>query len=83
MDLYIKLKDWLEEDILAEEQAGFRKSRTTIDQFLVLQQLIEKYISNKVTSLYTAFIDLKAAFDSILGVKLENLKMGKIKGLQY
>lgn len=78
--LHRKLKDWLEQEgILAEEQAGFREGRTTIDQCFVLQHLIEKYISNKVTSLYAAYIDLKAAFDSISRVKLwEKLEASNI-----
>ena len=38
-----KLKDWLDWDnLIAEEQAGFKEGRGTIDQCLVLQHLIEK-----------------------------------------
>ena len=66
-----KLEEWLrQENILADEQAGFREGRTTIDQCLVLQHLIEKYSSSKIASLYVAFIDFRAAFDSISRTKL-------------
>uniref|UniRef100_A0A803T0U9 ribonuclease H n=1 Tax=Anolis carolinensis TaxID=28377 RepID=A0A803T0U9_ANOCA len=69
--LYWKLLDWMEqENILAEEQAGFREGRSTIDQCIVLQHLIEKYTSQRTSSLYAAFIDFRAAFDSISRIKL-------------
>ena len=66
-----KLRDWMEqENIIAEEQAGFREGRSTIDQASILQHLIEKYASNGTASLYVAFIDFRAAFDSIPRSKL-------------
>lgn len=64
--LYDKLKDWMEqEQVLADEQAGFRHGRSTIDQCLVLQHLVGKY-----KKLYVAFVDLKAAFDLVPRDKL-------------
>uniref|UniRef100_A0A670HL80 ribonuclease H n=1 Tax=Podarcis muralis TaxID=64176 RepID=A0A670HL80_PODMU len=69
--LHIKLIDWMEtEAVLAEEQAGFRQGRTTIDHCFILAHLIDKYANKTRGTLYAAFIDLKAAFDSISRVKL-------------
>uniref|UniRef100_A0A803TV69 ribonuclease H n=1 Tax=Anolis carolinensis TaxID=28377 RepID=A0A803TV69_ANOCA len=64
--LYNRLLDWLDsEKIIGEEQAGFRKGRSTIDHCIVLNHLAEKYQKRPYKGLYTAFIDLKAAFDSV------------------
>ena len=61
-----KLQDWLlDENILAEEQAGFRLGRSTIDQGLILHHLASKYSALKGGALYAAFIDFKSAFDLI------------------
>ncbi|XP_029140766.1 cytochrome P450 2J2 [Protobothrops mucrosquamatus] len=75
-----KLKEWLDlENLIAEEQAGFREGRGTINQCLVLHHLIEKYASNRPVSLYAAFIDLKAAFDTVTRTKLwEKLEAASI-----
>ena len=80
--LLARLKEWLEkENIIVDEQAGFREERGTLEHCLILQHLIEKYASKNVTSLYAAFVDLKAAFDSIpraqLWAKLENSTVDK------
>ena len=50
--------------IIPDNQIGFKKGCRTSDHILVLKSLIEKYIT-KNKYLYTAFIDFKAAFDSI------------------
>uniref|UniRef100_A0A670IDN4 Kinesin-like protein n=2 Tax=Sauria TaxID=32561 RepID=A0A670IDN4_PODMU len=43
-----KLEDWIErEHVLTEAQAAFRANRSTLDQGLVLQHLVEKYTSRK------------------------------------
>lgn len=69
--LYIKLTSWLEtEAILAEEQAGFRQGRSTIDHCFTLAYFIDKYAKKSRGVLYAAFIDLKAAFDSIPRARL-------------
>lgn len=52
------------EDIVAEEQAGFRVGRGTVDQLFVIRQLSEKF-SEKNRTLYNNFIDFKQAFDSV------------------
>ena len=52
------------ETILAEEQAGFRKSRSTIEQILNGRILMEKHIENN-KDVYHNFIDFKKAFDRV------------------
>ena len=52
------------EEILSEEQAGFRANRSTIDQIFTLRQMAEKYIEMN-RDLYVGYIDFKKAFDSI------------------
>jgi len=52
------------EEILSEEQAGFRAGRSTIDQIFTLRQLAEKYIEMD-RGLYVGYIDFKKAFDSV------------------
>ena len=53
-----------EEEILGEEQAGFRSGRGTIDQIFTLTQIAQKYWE-KNKPIYCAFIDFKQAFDSV------------------
>lgn len=61
-----KLNDWiLENDVLSPCQDGFRLKTSTIDQVYRLSCLAWKYTKLKLVHLYVAFIDLKAAFDSI------------------
>ena len=52
------------ETILAEEQAGSRKSRSTIEQILNCRILMEKHIENN-KDVYHNFIDFKKAFDRV------------------
>jgi len=52
------------EEVLAEEQAGFRPGRGTVDQIFVIRQLAEKFFERNRT-LYNNFIDFKQAFDSV------------------
>ena len=52
------------EEVLAEEQAGFRPGRGTVDQIFVIRQLAEKFFEKNCT-LYNNFIDFKQAFDSV------------------
>ena len=61
-----KLRQEVEEKcLLPDSQAGFRKSRSTIDNIYALNYLIEKVISKTGGSLYAFFIDFSAAFDTI------------------
>ena len=51
-----------EEEIIAEEQAGFRTARSTIEQIFNLRIIYEKYLQHQ-QDLYHVFIDFKKAFD--------------------
>jgi len=52
------------EEILSEEQAGFRANRSTIDQIFTLRQMAEKYMEMN-RDLYVGYIDFRKAFDSV------------------
>lgn len=51
-------------NILCEEQAGFRKGYSTIDHIFSLKLIIDFYLAKK-KNLFCAFIDYKKAFDSV------------------
>ena len=57
------------EEILSEEQAGFRPSRSTIDQIFTLRQLAEKY-TDFSKDLFVCYVDFKKAFDSVWRIGL-------------
>ncbi len=59
-----RLSIYVEDQILGEEQAGFRGGYSTIDHTFVLQLVIELYQSVH-KRVYCAFIDYRKAFDSI------------------
>ena len=50
------------EKIIAEEQAGFRATKSTTEQIFSLQILCEKHLQHQ-QDLYHFFIDFKKAFD--------------------
>ena len=50
------------EEIIAEEQAGFRAGRSTTEQIFSLRILCVKYLQHQ-QNLYHVFIDFKKAFD--------------------
>ena len=52
------------EEIIAEEQAGFRMGRSTTEQIFNLRVLMEKYQQYQ-QDLYHVFIDFKKAFDRV------------------
>ena len=52
------------EEIIAEEQAGFRAGRSTIEQIFNLRVLCEKYLQYQ-QNLDDVFIDFKKAFDRV------------------
>ena len=52
------------EEIIAEEQAGFRAGRSTTEQIFNLGILGEKYLQHQ-QYLYHVFIDFKEAFDRV------------------
>ena len=52
------------EEIIAEEQAGFRAGRSITEQIFNLRILCEKYLQHQQI-LYHVFIDFKKAFDRV------------------
>ena len=65
-----RLTDFVEDnDILGEEQAGYRCNRSPIEQIFTLYAIISKQLIRH-RKLYVAFIDFKKAFDGISRVKL-------------
>ena len=60
-----RLSDYCErENILPEEQCGFRPQRSTVDMMYVVRRL-QKLARKKDTPLYMCFIDLTKAYDSV------------------
>jgi len=58
-----RLKNHLD-PYLSEEQAGFRKDRSTVHQILTLRLLAEK-AKRQGKKIYNCFIDFQKAFDTI------------------
>ena len=54
----------LTEELIGEEQCGFRSGRGCVDQVFVLKQMSEKFV-DKNKSLYVAYMDLEKAYDRI------------------
>ena len=60
-----RLSDCCERDnILPEEQCGFRSQRSTVDMMLAVRRL-QELARKKDTSFYLCFIDLTKAYDSV------------------
>ena len=59
-----RLSSYVDDTILGEEQAGFRKGYSTTDHVFVLHLIIKLYKSVH-KCVYCAFIDYRKAFDSI------------------
>ena len=60
-----RLQSWAEtNNLIVEEQAGFRAGYSTVDNMFILQGIIQRYLSRK-RKLYTAFVDFKKAFDTV------------------
>ena len=52
------------ERVLGDYQAGFRKSRSTVDQIFILRQILEKYWEFNKDN-WHVFVDFKQAYDSV------------------
>ena len=52
------------ENFIAEEQAGFRHGRSTVEQIFNLRILCEKHLQHQ-RNIYHVFIDFKKAFDRV------------------
>ena len=74
-------------DMEAEEQAGFRAGRSTVDHLFTLTQIIEKKMARK-QEIYLLYVDLKKAYDSVPQSKLwealekTNISITLIKAVQ-
>jgi hypothetical protein len=51
-------------EVIGEEQAGFRKGYSTMDHVFTLKSLLDLYLSKK-KRLYCCFVDYKKAFDLV------------------
>ncbi len=49
---------------MSEEQGGFRKGRRCVDQIFAIKVVVEEYLG-KGKKLYSAFMDLKKAYDRV------------------
>ncbi|VDL99077.1 unnamed protein product [Schistocephalus solidus] len=58
------LNGQLEQGLLPESQCGFRRHRRTTDRIFAARQLQEKRQEMR-THLYTTFVDLTKAFDTV------------------
>lgn len=52
------------EEVLSEEQAGFRPKRSTVEQIFNIRLIIEKHLQHQ-QDIYHNFIDFKKAFDRV------------------
>ncbi|MES9884249.1 MAG: reverse transcriptase family protein [Sedimenticola sp.] len=79
--LQIRLNNFLEyEEIMKENQAGFRKGYSTTDHVFVLHSLIEMLKQHK-KKLFCCFVDFSKAFDSVWRVGLwQKLLQNNIHG---
>ena len=74
-------------NVISENQAGFRRGYSTMDNIFVLHSLIELYFSFG-KKLYCTFVDFRKAFDTVwmdgLWLKLQNSEIkGKCFGVIY
>ena len=64
--LHLRLKKYvLDNNILREEQLGFREGNRTSDSHIILYNLIQKYCQNNNQKIYSCFVDFRKAFDSV------------------
>eukprot|EP00745_Piridium_sociabile_P025182 TRINITY_DN39889_c0_g1_i3.p1 TRINITY_DN39889_c0_g1~~TRINITY_DN39889_c0_g1_i3.p1 ORF type:complete len:246 (-),score=19.19 TRINITY_DN39889_c0_g1_i3:155-892(-) len=80
--LNARLYSWLEDNnLISENQAGFRKKYSTVDQIFTLYATVQKCMSRKGRKLYVAFVDFKKAFDSVRHDRLlECIRHEGVKG---
>lgn len=65
-----RLHKWLErENILHENQAGFRRGYSTVDNIFILQNIVALKLKKK-EKVYAFFVDFKTAFDNVPRNKL-------------
>ena len=68
-----KLQKWVEQErVLGEEQNGFRKGRSGLENVYIMKELIDRNKRNR-KELYFGFLDIEKAYDSINRRKLTAL----------
>ena len=79
-----RINNWIEENnIIGEEQAGFREDYSTVDHIFTMLAMVQKQLLRH-RKLYAAFIDFRKAFDSVRREKLWIvLKKNGLKGKMY
>ena len=65
--------------IVTEEQAGFRRDYSTVDNGFVLKSVVHKYL-NRNKKVYVAFIDFRKAFDTVNRLVLWNILRKMVTG---
>ena len=75
----------IENNCIPPHQIGFKQGYRTTDHILTLKTLIDKYIGTKKSKaayLYSCFVDLKSAFDTVwregLLTKMSKIGIGGI-----
>lgn len=60
-----RIQNWADNNnVIDEEQAGFRKGYSTLDNMFILQGIVHRYLNRK-RKLYVAFVDFRKAFDTV------------------
>ena len=77
-----------ENNVDKEEQAGYRRNYSTIDQIFNLQSLVQKYMCKSKGRCYVLMLDLLKAFDTVphvlLWYKLMKLGVhGRVLNVEY
>ena len=69
--LHKRLEKWCNgKGFLSEEQGSSKAGSRTTDHLLIVRFLIDKYARKKGGKLYTCFVDLRKAFDTVPRIKL-------------
>ena len=69
--IFTKILNWgltnyvRRENIIVEEQAGFRAGYATVDNVFVIESILSERLSRPRQKLYVCFIDFRKAFDSV------------------
>ena len=68
------------ENLFSSQQFGFRPHHRTTDSLFILKTLISKYVLKKKAKMFSCFVDLRKAFDTVwhngLLYKLRTNKIG-------
>ena len=63
--LNVRLQKWADDNkLISEEQAGFCRGNSTIENAFILNSFVQKYL-DKRRKVYVAFIDYRKSFDSV------------------